>query len=179
MDFSDYWSDVVWSIEMPSFDYLEDVYIIFIQQMRYKNSHKQVERHTNQLEQTLKLLKCKEKVNYLHKFRATTDMPSIAVRTCTLQLCKWSLQLAKSEWSPHLQYLPSSSVNTKLLSGSYSICCFCIYSHHERVLKVYIYFTSHECGLTFPVKQCTWVLNECKNWFFWSAAGSCLLKRRH
>ena len=29
------------SIEMPSFDCLEDVYIIFIQQMRYKNSHKQ------------------------------------------------------------------------------------------------------------------------------------------
>ena len=25
MTFSDYWSDVVWSIEMPSFDYLEDV----------------------------------------------------------------------------------------------------------------------------------------------------------
>ena len=41
MDFSDNWSDVVWSIEMPSFDCLEDVYIIFIQQMRYKNSHKQ------------------------------------------------------------------------------------------------------------------------------------------
>ena len=41
MDFSDYWSDVVWSIEMPSFDCLEDVYIIFIQQMRYKNSHNQ------------------------------------------------------------------------------------------------------------------------------------------
>ena len=43
MDFSDYWSDLVWSIEMPSFDCLaiEDVYIIFIQQMRYKNSHKQ------------------------------------------------------------------------------------------------------------------------------------------
>ena len=41
MDFSDYWSDVVWSIEMPSFDCLEDVYIIFIQQMRYKNSRKQ------------------------------------------------------------------------------------------------------------------------------------------
>ena len=41
MDFSDYWSDVVWSIEMPSFDCLEDVYIIFIQQMRYKNPHKQ------------------------------------------------------------------------------------------------------------------------------------------
>ena len=60
MDFSDYWSDVVWSIEMPSFDYLEDVYIIFIQQMRYKNSHKQVERHTNQFEQTLKLFKCED-----------------------------------------------------------------------------------------------------------------------
>ena len=30
MDFSDYWSDLVWSIEMPSFDCLEDVYIIFI-----------------------------------------------------------------------------------------------------------------------------------------------------
>ena len=41
MDFSDYWSDVVWSIEMPSFDCLEDVYIIFIQQKQYKNSHKQ------------------------------------------------------------------------------------------------------------------------------------------
>ena len=42
MDFSDYWSDVVWSIEMPSFDCLEDVYIIFIQQMaRFKNLHKQ------------------------------------------------------------------------------------------------------------------------------------------
>ena len=26
---------------MPSYDYLKDVYIIFIQQMRYKNSHKQ------------------------------------------------------------------------------------------------------------------------------------------
>ena len=34
-------TDVVWSVEMPSFDYLKDVYIIFIQQMRYKNSHKQ------------------------------------------------------------------------------------------------------------------------------------------
>ena len=41
MDFSDNWSDVVWSIEMSSFDCLEDIYIIFIQQMRYKNSHKQ------------------------------------------------------------------------------------------------------------------------------------------
>ena len=41
MDFSDYWSDVVWSIEMPRFECLEDVYFIFIQQMRYKNSHKQ------------------------------------------------------------------------------------------------------------------------------------------
>ena len=39
MDFSDYW--LVWSMEMPRFDYLKDVYIIFIQQMRYKNSHKQ------------------------------------------------------------------------------------------------------------------------------------------
>ena len=28
-------TDVVWSSEMPSFDYLKDVYIIFIQQMRY------------------------------------------------------------------------------------------------------------------------------------------------
>ena len=37
MTFSDYWSDVVWSIEMLIFDYLEDVYIIFIKQMRYKN----------------------------------------------------------------------------------------------------------------------------------------------
>ena len=36
MDFSYYWSDVVWSIEMPSFDRLEDVYVIFIQKMRYK-----------------------------------------------------------------------------------------------------------------------------------------------
>ena len=36
MDFSDYWSDLVWSIEMPSFDYLVDVYIIFIQQMDTK-----------------------------------------------------------------------------------------------------------------------------------------------
>ena len=35
MDFSDNWSDVGWSIEMPSFDCLEEVY------MRYKNSHKQ------------------------------------------------------------------------------------------------------------------------------------------
>ena len=41
MDFSNYWSDVVCSIERPSFHYLEDVYIIFIQQMRYKNLHKQ------------------------------------------------------------------------------------------------------------------------------------------
>ena len=41
MDFSDDWSDVVWSIQMASFDYFEDVYIIFIQQMRYKNSYKQ------------------------------------------------------------------------------------------------------------------------------------------
>ena len=41
MDLSDYWSDVVWSTEMPSFDCLEHVYIIFIQQMaRYKNSRK-------------------------------------------------------------------------------------------------------------------------------------------
>ena len=30
-----------WSIEMPSFDCLEDVYLFFIQQKRYKNSHKQ------------------------------------------------------------------------------------------------------------------------------------------
>ena len=30
-----------WSIEMLSFDYLRDVYIIFIQQMRYKNMYKQ------------------------------------------------------------------------------------------------------------------------------------------
>ena len=46
MNFSDYWSDVVFrSTEMPSFDCLEDIYIIFIQQMQkqnqYKNSHKQ------------------------------------------------------------------------------------------------------------------------------------------
>ena len=34
-------TDVAWSVEMPSFDDLKDVYIIFIQQMRYKNSHKQ------------------------------------------------------------------------------------------------------------------------------------------
>ena len=35
-------TDVVFkSIEMPSFEYLKDVYIIFIQQMRYKNSPKQ------------------------------------------------------------------------------------------------------------------------------------------
>ena len=41
MDFSDYWFDVVWSTEMPSFDCLEHVDIIFIQQMApYKNSHK-------------------------------------------------------------------------------------------------------------------------------------------
>lgn len=33
----------------------------------------------------------------LHKFRATTDMPSIAVRTCILQRRKCNLQLAKSE----------------------------------------------------------------------------------
>ena len=26
-------TDVVWSIEMPSFDYLKDVYVIFIQQI--------------------------------------------------------------------------------------------------------------------------------------------------
>ena len=30
MDFSDYWSDLIWGIEMPSFDCLEDVYIIRI-----------------------------------------------------------------------------------------------------------------------------------------------------
>ena len=41
MDFSDYWANAVWSIEIPSFDCLENVYIIFIQQMRYKNLHKQ------------------------------------------------------------------------------------------------------------------------------------------
>ena len=35
MDFSDYWSDVDWSIEMSSFDCLEDFSIIFIQKMRY------------------------------------------------------------------------------------------------------------------------------------------------
>ena len=34
-------TDVAWSVEMPSFDDLKDVYIIFIQKMRYKNSHKQ------------------------------------------------------------------------------------------------------------------------------------------
>ena len=34
-------TDVIWSIKMPSFHYLKDVYTIFIQQMRYKNSHKQ------------------------------------------------------------------------------------------------------------------------------------------
>ena len=33
-------TDVVWSIKMPSFDYLKDVYIIFIQKMPNKNSHK-------------------------------------------------------------------------------------------------------------------------------------------
>ena len=62
---------------MPSFDGLEDVYIIFIQQMRYKNSHKQVERHTNQFEQILKLFKCEEKVNYLHDF--SSPRPSIGI----------------------------------------------------------------------------------------------------
>ena len=41
LDSPTYWSDIVWSIEMPTFDCLEDGYIIFIQQMRYKNSHKQ------------------------------------------------------------------------------------------------------------------------------------------
>ena len=41
MDFSDYWSNVVWSIEMPNFDYVQNISIIFIQQMRYKNLHKQ------------------------------------------------------------------------------------------------------------------------------------------
>ena len=40
MDFSDYWC-IAWSVEMPSFDDLKDVYIIFIQKMQYKNSHKQ------------------------------------------------------------------------------------------------------------------------------------------
>ena len=40
MDFSDYWCNLK-PVEMPSFDDLKDVYIIFIQQMRYKNSHKQ------------------------------------------------------------------------------------------------------------------------------------------
>ena len=39
MDFSGNWRS--WSIEMLSFDYLKDVYIIFIQQMRYKDMHKQ------------------------------------------------------------------------------------------------------------------------------------------
>ena len=34
-------TDVAWSVEMLSFYDLKDVYIIFIQQMRYKNSHKQ------------------------------------------------------------------------------------------------------------------------------------------
>ena len=40
MDLSDYWCSLKY-IKLPSrFDYLKDVYIIFIQQMRY-NSHKQ------------------------------------------------------------------------------------------------------------------------------------------
>ena len=52
-------------MEMPTFDYHKDVYIVFIQQIRYKNSHKhakvtQVERLTNHFEQTLKLFKCEE-----------------------------------------------------------------------------------------------------------------------
>ena len=29
-------TDVVWSTEMPSFDYLKHVYVIFIQQMWYR-----------------------------------------------------------------------------------------------------------------------------------------------
>ena len=56
---------------MLSFDYLKGVYIIFIQQMRYKNSHKKVtlvEKHTNHSKQTLKLSKYEEKINYLHDF---------------------------------------------------------------------------------------------------------------
>ena len=56
---------------MLSFDYLKGVYIIFIQQMRYKNSHKKVtlvEKHTNHSKQTLKLSKCEEKINYLRDF---------------------------------------------------------------------------------------------------------------
>ena len=40
MDFSAYWCSLT-SFDMPSFDYLKDIYIIFIQQMRYKNSHEQ------------------------------------------------------------------------------------------------------------------------------------------
>ena len=35
------WFSLKYGIEMLSFDCLKDVYIIFIQQMRYKNTHKQ------------------------------------------------------------------------------------------------------------------------------------------
>ena len=70
MDFSDYW-DVVWEIEMPSFDYLKDVYIISFSKCDTKTRIKEgytLERQTNHLEQTLKLLKCEENANYLRDF---------------------------------------------------------------------------------------------------------------
>ena len=68
MDFSDYWSDVVWSTEMPSFDCLHHFHSAngAIQKLAEINVT-QVERHTNQFEQTLRLLKCEEKVNYLNE----------------------------------------------------------------------------------------------------------------
>ena len=64
---------VVWSIEMPSFDYLKDVYIIFIQQKHcdMKTRTKKgalVEKRTNHFEQTLKLLKCEEGKDYPRDF---------------------------------------------------------------------------------------------------------------
>ena len=55
---------VVSSIEMPSFDYLKDVYIIIIINKGYTRG----KTHTNYFEQTWKLLKCEEKISYLHDF---------------------------------------------------------------------------------------------------------------
>ena len=56
---------------MQSFDYLKDVYIILFSKCDTKTRIKEgytLERQTNHLEQTLKLLKCEENANYLHDF---------------------------------------------------------------------------------------------------------------
>ena len=71
---------------MPSFDDLKDVYIIFIQQMRYKNSHK------SSFEQTLKIFNCEEKVSYPYYFCSRTAVnPNSAYKQ--LSLFKYKLKV--------------------------------------------------------------------------------------